>query len=98
MVSALKRVLPRRAKRWMGETKVLHRLCKSGPVLGSRPRFINIELTTRCNLSCRMCSHHLLRPLDIGDMPFDRFQETVDQAAAFPHMHFILTGLGEPLL
>lgn len=65
------------------------------PVVGNEPIFANIEITTRCNLSCKYCARSFLGR-EGEDMPIERFKCILDM---LPHAYRItLVGLGEPLL
>ena len=56
------------------------------------PRYIEVEVTTRCNLKCLMCEHTYWNEPN-KDMSFDEFKYIVDQ---FPNLVWIgLTGIGE---
>jgi MoaA/NifB/PqqE/SkfB family radical SAM enzyme/pimeloyl-ACP methyl ester carboxylesterase len=59
------------------------------------PVFVNIEITTRCNLACPHCARRSY-PRQAKDMPPQLFERLLD---LLPHAYRItLVGLGEPLL
>lgn len=59
------------------------------------PSYIEIEVTTRCNLKCIMCEHTYWNEPN-RDMSFEEFKNIVDQ---FPRLKWIgLTGIGESFL
>jgi radical SAM protein with 4Fe4S-binding SPASM domain len=62
------------------------------------PRFLQVEVTSACNLRCHMCAvryRPIVNKAD-GAMPFDRFVALLD---AVPELdQVVLQGLGEPLL
>ncbi|MGC9049067.1 MAG: radical SAM protein [Patescibacteria group bacterium] len=59
------------------------------------PPFLEIEVTTRCNLRCVMCEHTYWHE-PIRDMTFEEFRAIIDQ---FPRLKWIgLTGIGESFL
>lgn len=59
------------------------------------PRYIEIEVTTRCNLRCKMCEHTYWKEPAI-DMTLEQFKSIIDQ---FPDLCWIgLTGIGESFL
>ncbi len=59
------------------------------------PPFLEIEVTTKCNLKCVMCEHTYWRE-SVRDMSFQEFKSIVDQ---FPKLKWIgLTGIGESFL
>lgn len=77
------------AGRVAGEAENLPRTPDHDPV------FANIEITTRCNLSCRFCMRTRLG-IRGKDMDFDLFCRILER---LPHAYRItLVGLGEPLL
>jgi MoaA/NifB/PqqE/SkfB family radical SAM enzyme len=56
------------------------------------PHYIEIEVTTRCNLRCKMCEHTYWKEPPC-DMSFEQFKSIIDQ---FPKLKWIgLTGIGE---
>jgi MoaA/NifB/PqqE/SkfB family radical SAM enzyme len=60
--------------------------------------FVQIEVTSRCNLSCPACPHGALGgSLSQFDMPRDLFERIVDQTVR-PGRRYHLQGWGEPLL
>lgn len=63
--------------------------------LRSRPFNLAVEVTSYCNLKCRMCPHASRNP---EHMSFERFRRLLDDP--FLSRWFVLTfvGLGEPLL
>lgn len=70
-----------------------------GPVLSDRaesePVFANIEITTRCNLSCSHCARSFVETAG-EDMTLETFRRVL---ALLPHAYRVtLVGLGEPLL
>lgn len=69
-------------------SKILH-------LFESYPAYIEIEVTTRCNLRCVMCEHTYWAEPN-RDMTFEQFTGIVDQ---FPKLKWIgLTGIGESFL
>lgn len=61
----------------------------------SEPLFLNMEITTRCNLRCPFCAR-TSRPSKERDMPVETFRRILD---LLPHGYRVtLVGLGEPLL
>lgn len=61
----------------------------------TEPVIANIEITTRCNLSCAYCARSF-RAVPPEDMPLERFRTIL---ALLPHAcRVTLVGLGEPLL
>jgi len=59
------------------------------------PPFIEVELTTKCNLKCTICEHTYWKEPGIN-MTFEQFKSIFDQ---FPHLKWIgLTGIGESFL
>jgi len=98
VTSDLKQFIPVGLKRWVRHDNPVSRLLRDRRAITSLPVFINIELTTRCNLSCRMCPHGALGAPKGEDMPFDLLREVVSEARALPGIAFYLFGLGEPLL
>jgi MoaA/NifB/PqqE/SkfB family radical SAM enzyme len=63
--------------------------------LAPYPSYIEIEVTTRCNLKCIMCEHTYWNEPN-RDMSFEEFKRIVDQ---FPRLKWIgLTGIGESFL
>jgi putative metalloenzyme radical SAM/SPASM domain maturase len=65
--------------------------------LNEHPSKLFVEVTTRCNLQCRMC----VKQNGIGGIPEgDMSPETFERLApAFPHLDsLVLNGIGEPLL
>ncbi len=65
--------------------------------LTSWPRFIQIEVTSRCNMACVQCSRSTLgAPSSQGHMSLALFEQILGQ---FKHYQYLtLHGLGEPLL
>jgi len=59
------------------------------------PSQVQIEVTNRCNLSCRMCPRDALG-VPREDMPFAVFKQVVDRIEGISLV--ILTGWGEPFL
>ena len=56
------------------------------------PSYLEIEVTTRCNLRCKMCEHTYWKEPSC-DMTFEQFKKIIDQ---FPKLKWIgLTGIGE---
>ena len=57
------------------------------------------EITTRCNLKCRMCSRSLIESLEVGDMDFSLLKRIInDMKKMKVSLSFNPMGLGEPLL
>ena len=61
------------------------------------PEKIYVELTTRCNLKCRMCVKYTAGScIAEGDMPLELFKKLLPSLG---HVRtLILNGIGEPLL
>ncbi len=70
---------------------------RQAPALRPHPSKLFVEVTTRCNLRCRMCVKQAGgEPLAEGHMAPEVFEAL---APAFPHLSgLILSGIGEPLL
>jgi len=63
--------------------------------LAPHPSFIEVEVTTRCNLKCIMCEHTYWSEPN-REMTFEQFKNIIDQ---FPRLKWIgLTGIGESFL
>jgi len=59
------------------------------------PSYLEVEVTTRCNLRCIICEHTYWRE-ENRDMSFEEFKSIIDQ---FPKLKWIgLTGIGESFL
>ncbi len=58
------------------------------------PQMAQVEITNRCNLTCRTCTRLKLPVL--GQMPFDEFRSLVDALGSVRRIW--LSGQGEPLL
>ncbi|MEM3503762.1 MAG: radical SAM protein [Nitrososphaeria archaeon] len=59
------------------------------------PSYLEIEVTTKCNLRCVMCEHTYWDE-PVKDMTFEEFKYIIDQ---FPKLKWIgLTGIGESFL
>jgi len=63
----------------------------------SWPRFLQFEITSRCNMACTQCSRSTLgMPERQGHMPLSLFEHVLGQ---FRHFQYVtLHGLGEPLM
>jgi sulfatase maturation enzyme AslB (radical SAM superfamily) len=60
------------------------------------PRSIQIELTTRCNLTCSYCTH---RDIPVkADIPMDKLMHLLDRIDFTQVENVDFTGLGEPIL
>lgn len=58
---------------------------------------VYVEVTTGCNLNCRMCVRHAWRDVH-GSMRADTFRALIEQLKALPHMPVIhFGGYGEPM-
>lgn len=63
--------------------------------MDDRPRKLNIELTTRCNLNCTTCMRNVWKE-DSGDMALETYRALLP---AFPELESAnIIGIGEPLL
>lgn len=63
--------------------------------LAPYPSYIEIEVTTRCNIKCIICEHTYWNE-ESRDMSFESFKKVVDQ---FPKLKWIgLTGIGESFI
>ena len=63
----------------------------------NRPRKLHVEITTRCNLQCRMCVKYAAgSTIAEGDMPLALFSRLLPSLAGLDQL--ILNGIGEPLL
>jgi putative metalloenzyme radical SAM/SPASM domain maturase len=63
--------------------------------MDDRPRKLNIEITTRCNLNCDMCMRKVFAE-DIGDMTMETYKALL---SVFVHLQSVnIIGIGEPLL
>lgn len=60
---------------------------------------LDCEITTRCNLKCRMCSRPLIENLEVGDMDFSLLEKIINDIKKMKvSLSFNPMGLGEPLL
>jgi len=70
-------------------------LVKFYPYFIFYPRYIEVEVTTRCNLKCKMCEHTYWREKGV-DMSFEQFKLIIDQ---FPKLSWVgTTGIGSSFL
>ena len=94
----IKSVIPKPIKSFAHASflKLLNRKRK----LAKFPYSINIELTNRCNLKCKMCPHSTIKNLGLKDMEFDLFKNIIDSAAEIRNSRAAISpvGLGEPLI
>lgn len=61
-----------------------------------RPRSIQLEVSTRCNLTCAYCSHRHLETKRF--LPLEDFLERLERIDFGPIRNVDFTGLGEPVL
>lgn len=59
------------------------------------PLFLDIEVTTKCNLKCDKCARTIYN-MKSEDMVFDYFCEIIDSCVPLLRINFV--GLGEPLM
>ncbi|MFA6461398.1 MAG: radical SAM protein [Candidatus Woesearchaeota archaeon] len=63
----------------------------------TKPRAIQVEISSICNLRCSMCYIHELERNGVGVLTFEQFKDLIDRN--FNYWHSIkLWGIGEPLL
>ena len=63
--------------------------------MDDKPKKLNVEVTTRCNLNCAMCMRRVWRE-DWGDMSMETYRALLP---VFPEIETInIIGIGEPLL
>lgn len=67
------------------------------PNLEGRPRWLTIETTNRCNVSCNFCAHKVMQR-KAGTMTDTLYRSLIHQAAGIGIDNVILTGFGEPLM
>jgi len=67
-------------------------------VVSTFPLHLDIELTTRCNLSCNQCPFHDNRQTEPLDMDFALYKRIIDEAAKEGCYSIKLNYRGEPLL
>lgn len=80
---------------WSNFPTIFYRVCSN--VLPFGPRSIQLEVTTRCNLRCRMCTNRNFRGFKMKDMPLKTYKRAIYQAP--PQLEFVhLWGVGEPLM
>lgn len=62
------------------------------------PHSLQIEITTQCNLSCRVCPRHTFKDFNPDQlMSYNLYEKIINESAQ--HMHTVyLWGVGEPLL
>lgn len=58
---------------------------------------VGLEITSKCNLSCAMCGHAVMKR-EKADMPWDRFIYIVDEIKKEGHELRSIQWFGEPLL
>jgi sulfatase maturation enzyme AslB (radical SAM superfamily) len=77
----------------------LYKLLTANPLKNTHPVALQVEITSRCNMSCRYCIHHKMVENDkpIGDMPMERFAEILDRHKSTVQLLHI-QGQGEPFL
>ncbi|MEC7640566.1 MAG: radical SAM protein [Nitrospinota bacterium] len=63
--------------------------------LPTKPRYVQIEVTNRCNLDCHMCPREDLN-IELEHMDWDKFTTVVNKLQ--DHEDITLTGWGEPFL
>jgi len=63
--------------------------------MDDRPRKLNIEITTRCNLNCAMCMRNVWKE-GSGDMSLDTYRALLPAFGELESANII--GIGEPLL
>lgn len=62
------------------------------------PRWIAIEVTTKCNLLCKMCDRNNL-DRGFGNLDFEVYKKIVDEISKFETIQTVnLQGFGEPLI
>ncbi len=64
---------------------------------GSKPQTVIVELTTRCNLSCRHCFRNAMME-DLGDMSRSLVEKLLEDLASVGVKRVVFTGFGEPLV
>jgi len=70
-------------------------LTKLYPLFVFYPRYIEVEVTTRCDLKCKMCEHTYWKEQP-RDMSFEQFKKVIDE---FPKLAWVgTTGIGSSFL
>jgi len=70
-------------------------LIRRFPQLSPYPRYMELEITTRCNKRCTICEHTYWKEPSV-DLTYDQFEQITDQ---FPDLKWVnLTGEGDAFL
>lgn len=67
------------------------------PVIPSTPRYVDIEITSRCNASCQYCYYLNNQGVVYKDLPSSRWLEFIDEMGRAKVMRVCICG-GEPFL
>jgi MoaA/NifB/PqqE/SkfB family radical SAM enzyme len=67
------------------------------PFYQNHPKTVNMEITTRCNLTCSYCTARKLIKNPV-DLPMEKIQILVDNLKDHPFDFIALCGMGEPLV
>lgn len=78
--------------------KLLRSYINRNPISYGFPISISIELTSRCNLACTMCSRTFNLPLEERDIDFEVFKKVINEGKEKGVEALLLYGCGEPLL
>ena len=75
-------------------------LCQRITMLERFPSSIGFEMTTKCNLKCRMCARQDMEYIEPKDLDFYIIEKVVDEVSSLgkKKILFNLAGLSEPLL
>ncbi|MEW6359072.1 MAG: radical SAM protein [Planctomycetota bacterium] len=96
------RKLRKELHRWLFLRRLARKSCPSSP----SPFTVSFNLTSRCNLRCKMCGQHGETGIYTGPdrtrachtLDFDLIRAVIDEIAAYPHRPDVCLWGGEPLL
>ncbi len=103
---SLKNLIPKPVKQKISSTSLYREKIKKerfmmlrNQILKDFPYAIIIELTNKCNLTCRMCPRPNMKDLDIGDIDIELYKKIIDDISNNLNKSATLTpvGLGDPL-
>lgn len=80
---------------WSRFPPLFYRACPTK--LPYYPRSVQVEITTKCNLRCKMCPNQGFKGFKMTDMPIETYKKAIRQS--LPELDFVyLWGVGEPML